>query len=104
MRFGLSSVLLILVGCLDTKQAQNDNPDEAEIIDVDEDGFGPEDGDCDDSNPDIHPDAIEICDNIDNNCDSQIDEGMLKWSWEKDGAKWDIAQNVGQVIINIDDR
>ena len=32
--------------------------------------------DCDDINPDINPDGIETCDNIDNNCDGQIDEGM----------------------------
>jgi len=32
--------------------------------------FGP---DCDDSNPDINPSALEICDELDNNCDSLVD-------------------------------
>ncbi len=32
-------------------------------------------GDCNDSNKAINPAAVEICDDIDNNCDGQTDEG-----------------------------
>ena len=37
--------------------------------DLDGDGWYSENGDCDDSDPAIHPNAIEVCDGVDNNCD-----------------------------------
>ena len=40
-------------------------------------GYVTNDADCDDSNAAIHPNATEICDGIDNDCDQQIDEGLL---------------------------
>ena len=63
--------------------------------------------DCDDGNPEIHPEVAESCDAIDNNCDGQIDEdagqkqywfdgdgdgfGALhpsQWACEKPGEEW----------------
>ena len=44
-------------------------------IDDDGDGFSDNDGDCNDSDPWTYPDAIEDCDNVDNNCNGEIDEG-----------------------------
>lgn len=43
--------------------------------DLDKDGFTIEEGDCDDQNPLVHPEAPEICDKLDNDCDGHIDEG-----------------------------
>ncbi|MBI3184470.1 MAG: putative metal-binding motif-containing protein [Myxococcales bacterium] len=33
-------------------------------------------GDCNDGNPGIHPAAYEVCDEVDNDCDGQTDEGL----------------------------
>ncbi len=42
--------------------------------DEDEDGFCQE-NDCDDRDVTVHPEAIEHCDGLDNNCDQTVDEG-----------------------------
>ena len=61
--------------------------------DADGDGFGDPDSpveacsapsgavadatDCDDADAAVNPDAAEVCDEIDNNCDGDVDEGVL---------------------------
>jgi hypothetical protein len=60
-------------------------------VDDDDDGFGggtaveactaPEGatalgGDCDDTDPDVHPAAAEVCDEVDQDCDDLVDEGV----------------------------
>jgi len=45
-----------------------------ELEDRDQDGYTWLDGDCNDNTPLIGPDAIEYCDEVDNDCDGRIDE------------------------------
>jgi hypothetical protein len=47
--------------------------------DLDNDGFSPAQGDCDDADPAVHPGAFDVCDGKDNDCDGKAD-----WS-DKDG-------------------
>ena len=42
----------------------------------DNENYADEANDCDDTDPTIHPDAEQICDDIDNNCDGNIDEDL----------------------------
>jgi hypothetical protein len=48
--------------------------------------------DCDDEDPEIHPEADELCNEIDDNCDGQIDEepsvDPLTWYQDADGDGW----------------
>jgi hypothetical protein len=43
-------------------------------VDDDEDGYTENEGDCDDNNSDVHPDAVEYCNNRDDDCDGSIDD------------------------------
>jgi hypothetical protein len=48
-------------------------------------GFADNNLDCDDTNPDIFPGAIELCDDLDNNCDGVIDDGLPIYTYYTDG-------------------
>jgi len=63
------------------------------------DGFVLTPGDCDDENPDIHPDAEETCDHIDNDCDGTVDDGLERFAWFLDAD----ADGFGDDTIGIED-
>ena len=51
------------------------------ILDGDDDGYSPLQGDFDDADPTVFPDAPEILDNKDNNLDGLIDENVYRESF-----------------------
>jgi len=54
-------------------------------LDLDSDGDGSNDDvDCEPLNNQISPLATEVCDGIDQNCNGQIDEGVLPPTWYRD--------------------
>ncbi len=75
-------------------------------------GYSPNNLDCDDTDSSINPDAAEVCDGIDNNCDGNIDEGFLQVTYyadaDNDGfgddqnSVTDCAAPNGYVVNNTD--
>lgn len=78
-------------GCSPSIEVPYDGIDQdcsgADLIDVDGDGYpGTEAGgtDCNDSTSTVSPGTSEVCNGIDDNCSSTIDEGVVT-TWYKDG-------------------
>ncbi len=69
--------LALSVGCFvktdDT--GATDDTGTAGPVDADGDGFD-ETEDCDDEDPNVNPDATEVCNDIDDDCDGGIDEDL----------------------------
>ncbi len=79
---GLAGV--VAGGCGPVGADTNNNYNSLDRNDDDGDGFSEAAGDCDDHNPAINPNAQEVIDGIDNNCDGKIDEDL-------DGDGWSVT-------------
>ncbi len=72
---------LLICGCGDKAGGDGDTGPTGDTgtatVDADQDGYDSS-IDCDDDNPAINPSATEVCDQVDNDCDGAIDEGLLQ--------------------------
>ena len=86
MRFCMPCIAALLLLACDDKSAGEADTSSADAgpsydsaapyVDADGDGWSADDGDCDESNPDIAPGQIEQCNGIDDNCNGVADEGF----------------------------
>jgi len=63
-------------------------------------GYAADSGDCDDADSSIHPAAVEVCNDIDDDCDNAVDEdiaGEQSWHPDEDG---DGYGDPGQVVVS----
>ena len=68
-----------------------------------DEGAATVDGDCDDADPAVNPDAQEVCDAVDNNCDALVDDeddsvdlsGGTTWYPDADGDGYGDADDPG---------
>jgi hypothetical protein len=57
-------------------------------------GYVAEGGDCDDDEPEVFPGHVEVCDELDNDCDGSVDEGVtLVFYEDRDDDGWGLLDS-----------
>jgi hypothetical protein len=83
----LLTSLLLASACGDKEDPIGDDTG-TPVQDADGDGFSA-DEDCDDGDAEVHPGAEETCDEVDNDCDGEVDEDVsTTWYPDLDGDGW----------------
>ena len=74
----VTSFLLSFFACLpEIKSTEEERFIENPGFDYDQDGYTEDQGDCDDQNPNVNPNHQEICDDLDNDCNGEIDDQAI---------------------------
>ncbi len=84
MRISLLSLGLAVSGCMPTAERKDpvDSASPDVVTDGDGDGWSsPED--CDDEDPEVHPEADEYCDALDSNCDGDPEADAIDADWHR---------------------
>lgn len=77
-------ISLLLLGCGAGPGASTDSGGGPPLaIDADQDGWTQE-LDCDDQDASVHPEAPELCNQVDDDCDARVDEGHEASPWYLD--------------------
>jgi len=70
--------------------------------DADQDGWSPPE-DCDDNDPAINPGAVELCNQIDDDCSGDADDGVTFLDWYQDNDLDGYGNPVGPVLNSCED-
>lgn len=97
-------VFVLLLACIDGKFSTDFLEPEVDMSleDADGDGYSPHEGDCDDSNAEIFPLAVDRCDGIDNNCNALIDEQSISFVWKEGAISWKVDDSVESIMVEMD--
>jgi hypothetical protein len=87
------ALLLLAVACHPDRRDPSDSDPVTGDTDVgpddDADGWTTTAGDCDDDDPDVHPGLEDGCNDLDDDCDGEIDEDPdHTWYVDEDGDSW----------------